>query len=102
MPDASSAKRARTRKGRADAPSLTTPPVKWAVPSPGATRPDDDRLLLLPEVAELSRRSEATLRWLRHVGGDDAPPLWRQGRRLVAWRSEVLAWLDRQREAASA
>lgn len=55
--------------------------------------------MLLPEIAEYVRRTENTLRYLRHVGGDDAPPLWRQGRRLVAWRSEIDQWLDSQRAA---
>lgn len=64
-----------------------------------STRPANDQLLLLPEIAEYVRRSEATLRYLRHVGGEGAPPLWRQGRRLVAWKSEIDAWLDEQREA---
>lgn len=62
-------------------------------------RPADDRLLLLPEIAERIRRTEATLRWLRHVGGPDCPPIWKQGRRLVAWQSEIDSWLDAQREA---
>lgn len=62
-------------------------------------RPRDDQLMLLPEIAKYVRRSENTLRWLRHEGGPDAPPLWRQGRRLVAWKSEIDEWLDKQREA---
>ncbi|MFC4062783.1 helix-turn-helix transcriptional regulator [Planomonospora corallina] len=53
--------------------------------------------MTLPEIAAYTRRSEQTLRWLRHRGGDDAPPLWRQGRPLVAWKSEINAWLDAQR-----
>ncbi|MEV4093856.1 helix-turn-helix transcriptional regulator [Streptosporangium saharense] len=65
-------------------------------------RPRDDQLMLLPEIAKYVRRSENTLRWLRHQGGPDAPPLWKQGRRLVAWKSELDAWLDMQREADEA
>ncbi|MEV4752161.1 hypothetical protein AB0K21_37875 [Streptosporangium sp. NPDC049248] len=63
-----------------------------------SARPANDRLMLLPEVADYVRRTEATLRYLRHVGGPAAPPLWRQGRRLVAWKSEVDSWLDAQRD----
>ncbi len=63
------------------------------------TRPADDRLMLLPEIAAYVRRTEATLRYLRHIGGADAPPVWRQGRILVAWKSEIDAWLDAQRAA---
>ncbi|MEU1736517.1 helix-turn-helix domain-containing protein [Streptosporangium sp. NPDC020145] len=57
--------------------------------------------MLLPEIAKYVRRSENTLRWLRHQGGPDAPPLWKQGRRLVAWKSELDDWLDEQRQADS-
>jgi len=32
------------------------------------TIPNPDDLLLLPEVAEITRRSIDTLRWLRHCG----------------------------------
>ncbi|MBB2914923.1 putative DNA-binding transcriptional regulator AlpA [Streptosporangium becharense] len=59
----------------------------------------DDRLMLMPEIAEYTRRPESTLRYLRHRGGPDAPPLWKQGRRLVAWQSEIDTWLDRLRAA---
>jgi predicted DNA-binding transcriptional regulator AlpA len=59
------------------------------------TRESD--LLLLPEVARLSRLSESTIRWLRHQGR--APAGFRLGRRLVFRRGEVEAWL-RQHEQA--
>ncbi|MDA2805733.1 helix-turn-helix transcriptional regulator [Nocardiopsis suaedae] len=55
----------------------------------------DDRLLLLPEVAELMRTSEASLRWLRNQGR--APYLFRMNRRIVAYRSEVVAYIEEQR-----
>jgi predicted DNA-binding transcriptional regulator AlpA len=54
--------------------------------------PDD--LLLLPEVADLTRMSEATLRWLRYRG--EGPPMWRMGRRLVARRGAVAEWIAKQ------
>jgi len=60
--------------------------------------PDD--LLLLPEVAEITRRSEATLRWLRHRG--DGPVGHRAGRRIYYRRGDVLAWLAEQERRSSA
>ncbi|WP_067967453.1 helix-turn-helix transcriptional regulator [Nocardiopsis trehalosi] len=65
--------------------------------SPDAAGHDDDRLLLLPEVAEMMRTSEDSLRWLRHQGR--APFLFRLGRRVVAYRSEVRAYIEQQRAA---
>ncbi|MCY9786860.1 helix-turn-helix domain-containing protein [Nocardiopsis sp. EMB25] len=61
---------------------------------------DNDQLLLLPEVAELMRTSEATLRWLRHNG--QTPYLFRSGRRVVAWKADVLAHLEAERLADQA
>jgi predicted DNA-binding transcriptional regulator AlpA len=58
---------------------------------------DDDPLLLLPEVAELCRMSESTLRWLRHKG--EGPPAFRMGRRLKYRRSVVLEWVAKQEQA---
>ena len=54
-------------------------------------------LLLLPEVAQITRQSVSTLRWLRHKG--EGPPGFKVGRRLLFRRSEVEAWL-RQHEQA--
>ena len=51
--------------------------------------PDD--LLLLPEVAEITRRSVDTLRWLRHKG--EGPTGFRMGRRLVFRRGAVMEWI---------
>jgi predicted DNA-binding transcriptional regulator AlpA len=51
--------------------------------------PDD--LLLLPEVAEITRRSVDTLRWLRHKG--EGPAGFRMGRRLVFRRGAVMEWI---------
>jgi predicted DNA-binding transcriptional regulator AlpA len=54
--------------------------------------PDD--LLLLPEVAEITRRSIDTLRWLRHRG--EGPPGFRIGRRVVFRRGAVMEWIAQQ------
>jgi hypothetical protein len=52
---------------------------------------DDDDLLLIDEVAKITRRSESTLRWLRHRG--EGPPAHRAGRRLYYRRGAVRRWL---------
>lgn len=57
--------------------------------------PDD--LLLLPEVALITRRSVDTLRWLRHKG--EGPPGFRMGRRLVFRRGAVMDWIAEQERA---
>lgn len=62
-------------------------------------RPADDQLMKLSEIATYAKTDPGTLRYRRHRGGPDAPPLWKQGKRLVAWKSEIDAWLDAQREA---
>jgi predicted DNA-binding transcriptional regulator AlpA len=56
------------------------------------TSPDD--LLLLPEVAKITRRSVDTLRWLRHKG--EGPAGFRMGRRLVFRRGAVMEWIAAQ------
>lgn len=53
-----------------------------------------DRLLQLGEVAGLVRRTDNQLRWLRHAG--KFAPLFNSCGRLVAWESEVIAWLEQQ------
>lgn len=63
------------------------------------TTHNSDDLLLLPEVALLTRRSEATLRWLRHRG--DGPKGHRAGKRVYFRRGDVLEWLAEQERAAS-
>jgi predicted DNA-binding transcriptional regulator AlpA len=60
--------------------------------------PDD--LLLIPEVAQLTRRTEATLRWLRHRG--EGPKGHRAGRRVYYRRSDVTEWLAEQERSAIA
>jgi predicted DNA-binding transcriptional regulator AlpA len=57
----------------------------------------DDPLLLLPEVAELCRMSESTLRWLRHRG--EGPSGFKMGRRLVFRRTAVEAWISERERA---
>jgi excisionase family DNA binding protein len=64
---------------------------------PEAEQTREGDLLLLPEVARLTRLSESTIRWLRHQGR--GPAGFRLGRRLVFRRGEVEAWL-RQHEQA--
>ena len=56
--------------------------------------PSPDDLLLLPEVAEITRRSIDTLRWLRHRG--EGPPGFRIGRRVVFRRGAVMEWIAQQ------
>lgn len=54
---------------------------------------DDDRLLTITEVAELTRLPIATLRYKRH---DRTGPLsFRLGRRVCYWHSDVLNWIER-------
>jgi excisionase family DNA binding protein len=64
---------------------------------PEAEQAREGDLLLLPEVARITRLSESTLRWLRHQGR--GPAGFRLGRRLLFRRGEVEAWL-RQHEQA--
>jgi len=59
----------------------------------------DSDLLLLEEVAQITRQSVSTLRWLRHQG--QGPPGFRVGRRLVFRRGAVEAWLRQHEEAQS-
>ena len=59
--------------------------------------PDD--LLLITEVAQITRRSVDTLRWLRHRG--EGPQGHRAGRRVYFRRRDVMAWLAEQERAAS-
>ncbi len=54
--------------------------------------PDD--LLLIDEVAAITRRSVDTLRWLRHKG--EGPEGFRMGRRVMYRRGVVMEWIARQ------
>jgi hypothetical protein len=59
--------------------------------------PDD--LLLIHEVATITRRSVDTLRWLRHKG--EGPRGHRAGRRVYFRRGDVMAWLAEQERRGS-
>lgn len=61
---------------------------------PADTTPSPDDLLLLPEVATITRQSIDTLRWLRHKG--EGPAGFRMGRRVVYRRGVVLDWIAQQ------
>lgn len=61
---------------------------------------DDEQLMVLSEVAELTRQPESTLRWLRHQ--NRGPAAIKLGRRLVYRRSAVLAWIRQQEEEEQA
>jgi predicted DNA-binding transcriptional regulator AlpA len=50
-------------------------------------------LLLIEEVAELTRLPLSTLRFYRHRG-DGGPPSFRLGNRVVYRRSDVEAWIE--------
>lgn len=56
--------------------------------------PSPDDLLLIHEVATITRRSVDTLRWLRHKG--EGPRGHRAGRRVYFRRADVDAWLAEQ------
>lgn len=56
--------------------------------------PHADDLLLIDEVAAITRRSVDTIRWLRHKG--EGPVGFRMGRRIVFRRSAVMEWIARQ------
>jgi predicted DNA-binding transcriptional regulator AlpA len=54
----------------------------------------EDQLLLIEEVATITRMSIATLRWRRHCG---LPPNgFKLGRRVVYRRRDIRAWIDGQ------
>ena len=53
-----------------------------------------DRLLTLPEVAEMLRTSPDTLRYWRHVG--TGPKSFRIGGRVVYKSADVETWIEKQ------
>jgi len=59
-----------------------------------AERRCTDKLLTLAEVAEMTRLSENTMRWLRHQ--DKGPKAGKLGRRLVYREKDVIAWVNDQ------
>ncbi len=54
---------------------------------------EDDRLLTIEEVAELTRICVATLRWMRY--SSTGPRSFKPARRVLYWYSDVLDWIDR-------
>lgn len=58
-------------------------------------------ILSLPEVAEMTGTPIDTLRYWRATG-KGGPPTYRLGRRVVADRDAVVAWLDEQRRETAA
>lgn len=58
---------------------------------------DRGRLLLMPEISEMTRIPEGTLRYLRHCGR--GPLLFKSGGRLVAWEADVRTYLAEQEAA---
>lgn len=59
---------------------------------PHHRRGEDDRLLTIGEVAELTRLPIATLRFKRYDG--TGPHSFRLGRRVLYYLSDVLAWIE--------
>jgi len=59
-----------------------------------------DRLLDLSEIADKTRMPEATIRYKRHRG--ELPFTFRLGRRVVAYESELDAWIASVRAAQRA
>ncbi|WP_219466922.1 helix-turn-helix domain-containing protein [Nonomuraea rhizosphaerae] len=60
----------------------------------------DDPYLLFPEVCELTRITEATMRKLRAKGG--GPPFFRRGQILTIRKSDALKWFRETYENAPA
>jgi hypothetical protein len=56
--------------------------------------PSPDDLLLIDEVADITRRTVDGLRWLRHKG--EGPAAFRSGRRLMYRRGAVMEWIAQQ------
>ena len=54
------------------------------------------RLLYMPEILKLTGMADGTVRSRYHSG--TMPPIWKLGRRLVAWERELIDWLDAERE----
>jgi predicted DNA-binding transcriptional regulator AlpA len=52
----------------------------------------NDRLLEFPEIAETVHMSPATVRYKRHLG--ELPFIFKMSRRLVAWESDVLDYIE--------
>jgi predicted DNA-binding transcriptional regulator AlpA len=74
----------------AETGDFTLPP-EFKRAAEGNTQPEPE-LMLLPEVATMTRLSEDTIRWLRHTG--EGPKSGKLGRRVVYRRSDVQTWID--------
>jgi predicted DNA-binding transcriptional regulator AlpA len=66
-------------------------------PRPQHPHGEDDRLLTIEEVSELTRICVATLRWMRYTGA--GPRSFRPARHVLYWLSDVLDWIDRNYKA---
>ncbi len=55
------------------------------------------RLLTVPEVAQMLRTPEGTVRYWRHLG--QGPASFKIGRRVLFKEEDVLTWLDSQARA---
>lgn len=53
-----------------------------------------DRLLRVPEIAEMTGKPIDTIRWYRHTGA--GPKMFKLGRHVVAKESDVAAWIEAQ------
>lgn len=67
--------------------------------SPQVTAADrsNDILLDLEGVCDFKGTTPATERYLRHLG--ETTYFFRMGRRLVAWKTDVIAWIEAHRIA---
>lgn len=91
-------------------PTLKTTHASKRLPTEGTAdaalvaAPDrrGDRLVQLPQIVEMTTLTEATLRYLRHKG--EGPPMFKLHKRLVAWESDCISWIEAQavKEAARA
>ncbi len=66
----------------------------------GQTQLVGDKLLTIPEVAEMLRSTDATLRYWRHIG--TGPRSFRVGRHVRYRLSDVLDWVEEQCRNAQA
>lgn len=62
-------------------------------------KPQIVKLLTLPEVAEMLRKSEAQLRWMIHIG--TAPPSALIGGRRMFREFQVVDWINKAFEEES-
>ena len=74
--------------------------TKQPTQTTGQTQLVGDKLLTIPEVAEMLRSTDATLRYWRHIG--TGPRSFRVGRHGRDRLSDVLAWVDEQCRNAQA